>query len=254
MKRLIICLILLSLLSVSNSFAAPSGKVDLPTLFYRGNEAYQAGNYAEAIANYQAIIEHDVESGELHYNLGNSYFRSGKIGAAIFHYRKAKQLLPRDADISFNLNYAREKAKDKIERPRTVWTYLSEKLAAISIKESYFGLAGCALLIFVLSILLMFRRTDIIRYLRWVVIVLLLIFTVSLLDKEWRGLPFGVVQAETSKAYSGTGKDNILLFTLHQGAEVAVIDRSGPVWVHVGLADGKQGWVQAKDLLLEKRQ
>jgi hypothetical protein len=44
------------------------------------NSAYERGQYAEAVSYYQQIIDGGIESGGLHYNLGNAFFRMNKIG------------------------------------------------------------------------------------------------------------------------------------------------------------------------------
>lgn len=80
-------------------------------LFKEGNEAYKSGNYTKAIESYLQLISlHGLASPQVFYNLGNAYFKEYRIGYAILYYEKANKLLPRDRDITFNLNYVREVA------------------------------------------------------------------------------------------------------------------------------------------------
>ncbi|MEK7243343.1 MAG: tetratricopeptide repeat protein [Thermodesulfobacteriota bacterium] len=52
------------------------------------------------------------------YNLGNSYFKTKKIGLAILAYERARLLEPRNSDILYNLNYAKGILEYKIEDKR----------------------------------------------------------------------------------------------------------------------------------------
>ena len=53
--------------------------------FDEGNRRYQEGDYAGAVELYERILESGLESGELHYNLGNAWFRLGELGPAILN-------------------------------------------------------------------------------------------------------------------------------------------------------------------------
>lgn len=81
----------------------------LDRVFRSGNEAYQAGRYAESIEAYRSVIAAGFASAELYYNLGNAYFRAGKVGQAIRYYEKARRLRPSDPRLQHNLEQARER-------------------------------------------------------------------------------------------------------------------------------------------------
>src|SRR3989304_5337713 len=84
-------------------------------LFFQANQAYKSGNYEEASKIYSELIINGPVSGHIYYNLGNSSFRQGDLGAAILNYERAKTLIPRDADLAFNLGYARERIRDAVD-------------------------------------------------------------------------------------------------------------------------------------------
>ena len=83
----------------------------LDRAFRAGNDAYQAGRYAESIEAYQSVLAAGYASAELYYNLGNAYFRAGEIGQAIRYYEKARRLRPGDPRLQHNLEQARERAR-----------------------------------------------------------------------------------------------------------------------------------------------
>ena len=43
--------------------------------FYKGNSAYQQGKFEEAVAEYQKALDAGYESGNIYYNLSNTYFK-----------------------------------------------------------------------------------------------------------------------------------------------------------------------------------
>jgi len=76
--------------------------------FVEGNEAYKNGAYAKAIENYTKVLNQELASPELYYNLGNAYFKNQELGKAILYFEKAYKAKPSDNNIKQNLNLARE--------------------------------------------------------------------------------------------------------------------------------------------------
>ena len=58
-----------------------------------------------------------VVSNVVLYNLANAHFKNNQLGSAILCYEKAQRLAPHDREISENLNFARTRIADKVERP-----------------------------------------------------------------------------------------------------------------------------------------
>ena len=91
MKGLLINLVLLLNLSASAQDSAFVLNEDPMLLFDHANEAFKADEFERSIELYQSILSSDNESWELHFNLGNAYFKSGNTSRAILHYEKAKK-------------------------------------------------------------------------------------------------------------------------------------------------------------------
>src|SRR5262245_61832934 len=86
--------------------------------FLRGNKLYQAGDYAGALTAYQEVANRGLTAPELEYNLGNAALKSGKIGPAVLHFRRALARRPTYESAWINLNYARTLTQDvKSEAP-----------------------------------------------------------------------------------------------------------------------------------------
>jgi tetratricopeptide (TPR) repeat protein len=92
------------------------------TVFFRANTLYAEEHYAEAAAQYEDILAAGLESGNLHFNLGNAYFKAGDVGRAMLSYERALRLIPGDPDLLANLGYARSLAGTPDEP--SVWARL----------------------------------------------------------------------------------------------------------------------------------
>ena len=84
-------------------------------IFQQANEYFVQKQYDKAIESYRQLVSSGYEGTSLFYNLGNAYYRSGKIGYAILYYEKALRLSPGDEDIKHNLSLANLKTIDKLE-------------------------------------------------------------------------------------------------------------------------------------------
>ena len=91
--------------------------------FDEGNQRYQNGDFDGAVASYARILEAGLESGDLYYNLGNTYFKRGEIGPAILYYERARRLMPADEDLLANLALARQLTADEITPLPQFWLF-----------------------------------------------------------------------------------------------------------------------------------
>ena len=85
------------------------------TSFKEANDLYNTGFYQDAIELYSSILESNLHSAELYYNLANCYYKLNEIGPSVFYYEKALQLAPNDPDIINNLGYAQKMTIDAIQ-------------------------------------------------------------------------------------------------------------------------------------------
>lgn len=69
----------------------------------QGNQAYQDGRFAEAIAYYESVLEAGYESVALYHNLGNTWYRLEQPGKAALYYHRGLALAPVDAGLKENL-------------------------------------------------------------------------------------------------------------------------------------------------------
>ena len=93
--------------------------ISIDSLFSMGNRYFNIEKYDYALDAYLAILD-QVEHPDLYYNIGNTYYRLGDIGQAIWAYEKGIQLSPLNKDLQYNLDFLNARVKDRIEVPKNM--------------------------------------------------------------------------------------------------------------------------------------
>lgn len=219
------------------------------------DSAYVAGDYQRAVTLYDSLLQAGV-SYELYYNLGNAYYRMDDITHAVLNYERASQLAPGDADVRFNLQMARSKTIDKIvpesEMFFVTWYHSLVNLTGVD-GWGYLALVmlGLALL---LALLYLFANGILLRKLGFFgsIVAVLLFFVSNLLAWQQKNEYLknrGAIIMESAVTVKSTPANNGTdLFILHEGTRVNVIDDSMRDWKEIRVADGKQGWIETKQI------
>jgi hypothetical protein len=245
----IIAIILTILVTTHLAFAT-----DIESTFHNANKAYAEGNYAQAQDEYEVLINEGIQSSSIHNNLGETLFRQGKLGQAIFQLMMAHDLSPRDADIKYNLNYVRNQITDKLERGRPhllvrPFNFVEQRL---SHKDAWSSFVFISILFWGLIILFLFVKRD---WLKWAILVLgcfFLFHSALLLKKELFSRPFGVVTAVQAAVYSAPDTGGVLLFNLHEGSDFKVLSGKEDGWLQIKLPDGKKGWISQENVIAQQ--
>jgi hypothetical protein len=224
-------------------------------LMKQGNEFYQDKQYEKAIGTYQSIVNMGYVGTSLYYNLGNSYYREGKIGYAILYYEKALELSPGDDDVMHNLAIANTKTLDKIDMlPRFFLFQWWESILALFPVSGWTYVVYLFYLLLLCSIGLYFfaRGLNIQRYSVFAGLLagIFLIVTAALwivsLNREITVKDAIVVDptAIVKLAPDSTSND---AFVIHEGLKVRELDKVES-WVKIRLQDGKEGWIQKNEI------
>jgi len=216
----------------------------------RANEAYQSGNFAEAMRQYLALVEQGYRSEALYYNLGNAYYRLDSVGKAVLYYERALLLDPGDQDITHNLEVIRDQLPDEID-PLPVffltawWRRVSLSMSetswsALSLVCLWLGIGG-----FSLWLLGSQRKLKKVGFAAGIVLLLLsgLFFAFAnsraqLEDDSNRA----VILAAEVALHSAPDQASEALLELHEGATLRLLDQIGD-WYKVEMLDGNQGWL-----------
>lgn len=240
-------LLLSHVLCTPGLLAADKGKT--PQLFLEANQAYEKGDYKTSSELYEEVLDSGgIHSGMIYYNLGNCYTKMGQTGKALLNYRRAERLMPRNGDLKFNLQYVLDQRKDKIETKNKIpfarvfffWYYW------FSLKELLYIFIAVNLLLWALSLFLLYKKNDTLKWIRGIAFCLFFIFGISLGTKVYaqKLIHHGVVITSEAIVRSGNGYNHSALFILHEGSELRINERETG-WIKISLSDGKIGWISS---------
>jgi tetratricopeptide (TPR) repeat protein len=216
---------------------------------------YAAEHYQQAAQCYESVLKNGV-SADLYYNLGNCYYRMDDMTRAVLNYERALLLSPGDRDVRLNLQMARSKTIDKIV-PESEMFFVTWYHSLINLM-SVDGWACLALVSLVIAIILalayLFSDLIWLRKLGFFGgLLLLLTFVLSNLfayqqsqvleHRSGAIIIRSAVNVKSTPASNGTD-----LFILHEGTKVTITDASMKEWREIRVADGKEGWLQTKDI------
>ncbi|MDR0575172.1 MAG: tetratricopeptide repeat protein [Tannerella sp.] len=219
--------------------------------------AYGAEQYDKAIELYESVLKNYGDSYELYYNLGNSYFKTGKIAHAILNYERALLIKPGDGDVRFNLELAKQQTVDKIEPLQEFflkkWFRSAQNLigvdswAAIGI-VSFVLLIGCLILFFFSKWMRLKKSGFYLGILLFVVVIFANVFAYNQ-KKELLNRRAAIVFTPTVTAKSSPDNSGTDLFVLHEGTKVFIRNAVGD-WSEIVLEDGNIGWINKKDIIV----
>ena len=225
------------------------------TLTEKAAEAYQKGDYAEAITLYEQSAEQDGVSSAFYYNLGNACYKDKRYPDAILNYERALLLDPSNDDARFNLDMARAYVTDKIEPVGTFflvrWVNSVRDLFS---SDTWAVIAVIAFLLFLTGVVLYFFCGNVaLRKLGFFAGLLALLVSLGanrfaavqkdILTRHDSAIVFApTLTAKSSPSESGTD-----LFVLHEGTKVRLLDKVG-AWSEILLEDGNRGWVPTEKL------
>ncbi|UCE65056.1 MAG: tetratricopeptide repeat protein [Candidatus Zixiibacteriota bacterium] len=228
--------------------------VDNETLWDQAAEFYDNGDYSSAINSYLMLIEKKHINSEIYHNLGNSYFKNGQYGRAIWAYRRALVLDPDLEQARTNLEFARSMNLDKIEVRgggfiTDIWDFLTglfgynEYLVAFTVTWWILG---------ALAVLLIYRG----NFASWPYYLLIAALIVAIFSataaarriKIERLTPWGVLIESAADIREGPGEDFERIEIGHEGLEFKILGERENSYL-IELENGLKGWINKKAVL-----
>lgn len=209
--------------------------------FAAGHAAALTGDGAGAAAQFVAAAEAGGLDPAVYHALGNALYRVNQPGRAAAAWRRGLRLAPRDADLAANLERVRAASPDHLDPPAGPPEALFWARLLSPREQALLGGLGLFAGLLLRLIAALRRQAE------------LPLLGPALLGALGAGLLASALWVEAAEdtvfvvvpevvARSALGPDGVELFSLHEAAELAVVERSGDS-VLVRLPDGRKGWL-----------
>ena len=216
----------------------------------KANTHYRENNFNAAIAEYEKLVTEGYQGASLYYNLGNAYYRIGKLGYAVLYFEKALKLSPNDEDIKDNLALANSRTIDKIDSlPKFFLFEWWESFLALFSVQTWIVISLIIYLLLLVVIALYFLAGQIVhpRISFFTGAAVLIVFLVSVsvsaikLNREEKRQEAVIIENSVVVKLSPDekGKDG---FIVNEGLKILLEDQLDE-WKKIRLPDGKVGWV-----------
>jgi tetratricopeptide (TPR) repeat protein len=219
--------------------------------------AYSVEQYDKAAEIYESLLKNYGNSCELFYNLGNAYYKAGKIALAVLNYERALLIKPGDGDIRFNLEMAKQMTIDKIEPKNEFFLMGWFRSVQNVIGVDSWATVGifCFVTFIVCLVLFFFSKWMRLRKIGFYLGILLFITVIFAnifaynQKKELIGRRGAIVFTSTVTVKSSPNNSGTDLFVIHEGTKVFIKSSVGD-WNEISLEDGNVGWIQKKDIIV----
>jgi len=236
---------------IANSLIAQN----IDDTFYAANDFYKNEKFEKAIELYLQIASQGKISTELYYNLGNSYYKINKVGPAIYYYEKALKINPLNEDVKNNLIFAKRLALDNIEElPQNIFQKFNKKyLQELSYNQWAMVAVVFSFLTCILFLLFYFANSSSIKIMFFGLSVLSFLSLIVSFSITYNQFSFkknnkeAIVFVEKTYVRNAPTTNSDEVFILHEGTKVIVLDALDN-WKKIKLADGKLGWILAKEI------
>ncbi|MEP6602696.1 MAG: tetratricopeptide repeat protein [Spartobacteria bacterium] len=214
--------------------------------FAKANQEYAAGQFKEAIADYETLVQKKEWSANLFYDLGNAYFRAQDFGKAILNYERALALDRHHAEAQANLRVARDQARALRLQQSQVERYVRAG------SPNQYAIAAAAMFwigIFIGASLLFGQRRStsaITLSILSLSIFIALGVAIYAMENGSGGRGVAIVTKANVTARVATADTSSSVLAVPAGSEIKVLSERGE-WVYAALPNNLRGWIPANN-------
>jgi len=219
-------------------------------VFKKANDLYKKENYEQALQTFEIILKSGNESVDLYFNIGNCYYKLGKVASSIYNYEKALLLNSDDDAIKTNLSFAQKMAIDDIKIvPEVGFKKMVKEFTSKLHYDSWAWMAVCIAFLSLFSFLgyyfgntVFLKRTFFTLFLLFLVGIGVTVSAAFLQKKYDSNYNPAIVFAEVTTLKSEPKNSSEDVVTLHEGTKVFVLEELGN-WKQVELTDKTKAWI-----------
>lgn len=223
--------------------------------FELANQLYDSGNFVQAKTAYLNLWDEGIISDDLHFNLGNAYFKTNEIARAILHYEKAIKINPANVDAAYNLKLANEKTVDKIESIPDLFIYrwwraiynafAADNWAKIAITLFFLTALFFAVFLFIGNS--QSKKTSFYLAVSSFTIAFFCWLMAHQQNQYLHKIEYAIILQPSVNIISAPTEGSSQLFVLHEGTKVKVKDETD-IWLKVSLPNGNEGWLKKESI------
>lgn len=217
--------------------------------FDDANILYEQGLYEGAADAYRSILDGEVDSAAIRFNLGNALYQSGHIGLALTEYYQALAISPRDPDIIANIRFLREKLGADSAVKRSFW---QQSLLQLTLNEwtvitilpfwLWLGAAALGQLLRSPSPLAILSKGAGLTF-------AVAAFLLANAAHQRLGRSYGVVTTQEAVVRFGPFEESKSSHTLPDGVEMEVLDEKDG-WRQIRDSKDQLGWIKEDHLAI----
>ncbi|MCG2726285.1 MAG: hypothetical protein L6420_08565 [Elusimicrobia bacterium] len=214
-------------------------------------ELYKNEKFDQALTIYERENIAKPDNPYTLYNIGNCQFRMNNLSLSLLYYTKAFNLLPRNADIRHNLEFAMNQTGQKLIQDGT--PILLHKIfyffALGELKAMTYILFWILCLLLTVAILKKDIRSKLWPIFIYSIALFAVFFIWGTMRANSRFENAAIIIESDTPILSGPGKNFKTYASLPAGRIVKIADIPGSVYVQIGLPEkGLKGWVEKTDI------
>lgn len=223
--------------------------------YLKAGEYYQKLDYENAIRTYEELLKAGHVAPEVHYNLGNCYFKTGHVASALLNYERARKLAPDDEDIDFNMKIASLKVVDKMDAvPEIFYRRWLKSMASAFTTDAWAKLfIGSIWVLFIFFSMYLVVASASLKKFALASALAFAVFTacIFILAQKNYALNYVDQQAIVTSASvyvkSSPDEKGTDQFIIHEGTKVDVLDELGD-WKKIRIINGSIGWLKGTEI------
>jgi tetratricopeptide (TPR) repeat protein len=220
-------------------FSFANANESLDASFKKANDLYNKEDYQNALQSFESIEKKGNISADLYFNIGNCYYKLGKVAPSIYNYEKALILNPDDEAIQTNLSFAQKMAIDDIKiLPEVGFKKMVKEFTSKLHYDTWAWIAVCIAFLSLLSFLGYFFSL----FLLLLIGIGVTVFSAFLQKNFDKNYNPAIVFAEATTLKSEPKNSSEDVATLHEGTKVFVLETLGN-WSQVELTDKTKAWI-----------
>lgn len=235
------------------------------TLSAKADSAYNSKNYTEAADLYKTIIKEYGVSSDIYYNLGNTYFRMGKIAQSVLAYERALKIDPSNKDARINLDFVNTTLEDKPEDNSSILGKIHSEVIALMSPNAWAWTAFAlfALIIGLIAIYLFLSNVTIrkVGFFGAMVLFIVLVYTTIVAYQSAAAIDNNDIaivttpSANLTPAPSAKTDKTDKIVPVHEGTRLVIIDSvnaasndGAQLWYHVKVNNSTAAWIDASNV------